>query len=100
VNLSGIDERYIRELIRNHQHPFVIEFYADWCGPCKQMAPMLDELDKTVDVLKINIEEQPALAREYGIQSIPSLLFIRDGEIRKTATGAMSQEDLRDFVGN
>ena len=99
MNLSGIDERYIRELIKNHRHPFVIEFYADWCGPCKQMSPMLDELDKTVDVLKINIEEQPALAREYGIQSVPSLLFIRDGEIRKTATGSMSQEELRDFVG-
>ena len=100
MNLSGIDERYIRELIKNHRHPFVIEFYANWCGPCKQMSPMLDELDKTVDVLKINIEEQPALAREYGIQSVPSLLLIKDGEIRKTVSRAMSRDELLEFVSN
>ena len=98
MNLKGIDERYIRELIKNHKHPFVIEFYADWCGPCKQMSPMLDELDKTVDVLKINIEEQPALAREYAVNSVPALIFIRDGEIQKTKFGAMSQDDLLEFV--
>ena|GEM_PF-5176226 len=98
MNLKGIDERYIRQLIQNHKHPFVIEFYADWCGPCKLISPLLDELDKTVDVLKINVDEQPALAREYAVSSVPALIYIRDGEIRKTAFGAMSQNELLEFV--
>lgn len=98
MNLKGIEDRYIRELIKNHKHPFVIDFYADWCGACKQMSPMLDELDKTIDVLKINTDEHPEIAMEYGIHSLPALFFIRDGEIQKTKFGAMSQNDLLEFV--
>ena len=98
MNLSGLSERYIRKLIKNFNRPYVIEFFADWCVPCKKMDALLDGLDNTVDVLKINIEEQPALMKEYGVNSVPFLLYIKDNEIVRTATGAMSRDELFEFV--
>ena len=76
------EDNFEREVLRSEQ-PVLVDFWADWCAPCHQMAPMIEELalefDGTATVAKLNVDEEPELARRYGIRSIPSLLFFRSG---------------------
>jgi thioredoxin len=79
--------------------PCVIDFYADWCGPCKMVAPILDELSTEyagkVNIYKINTEEQQELAGAFGIRSIPSILFVPVEGQPQMATGAMPKEGFQ-----
>ena len=81
--------------------PAVVDFYADWCGPCKTIAPILEELDtelEGVDFYKVNTEEQNELAATFGIQSIPSILFIPlDGQ-PQMALGALPKETFKEAI--
>jgi thioredoxin len=76
--------------------PCVIDFYADWCGPCKMVAPIMDELSKEyagkVDIYKIDTEEQQELAAAFGIRSIPSVLFVPMNDKPQMAVGALPKE--------
>ncbi|HPD34424.1 MAG TPA: thioredoxin [Bacteroidota bacterium] len=76
--------------------PCIIDFYADWCGPCKMLAPIMEELSKEysgkVNIYKIDTDEQTELAEVFGIQSIPSVLFCPIGEQPRMAVGAMPKE--------
>ncbi len=78
--------------------PVMVDFYADWCGPCKMMAPLVKELSETYDgkckVGKCNTDENPALSREFKIMSIPSFLFFKDGKVVDTVVGAVSKSEL------
>ena len=78
------------------EHPCIIDFYADWCGPCKMVSPIMEELSKEfedlVDVYKINTEEETELAQLFGIKSIPSVLFCPLGEKPRMAIGALPKE--------
>lgn len=82
--------------------PAIVDFYADWCGPCKMIAPVLDELAKEYDgqiyVYKVNTENEPELASAFGIRSIPSLLFIPMGEDPQMARGAMPKESFKQLI--
>lgn len=79
--------------------PAIVDFYADWCGPCKMVAPILEELaaeyGDDIYIYKINTEEEPDLSAAFGIQSIPSLLFIPMNESPQMAMGAMSKADFK-----
>ena len=78
--------------------PAIVDFYADWCGPCKMVAPILEELaaeyGDSIYIYKINTEEEPELSAAFGIRSIPSLLFIPMNESPQMAMGAMSKADF------
>ena len=81
--------------------PAVIDFYADWCGPCKTIAPILEELDielEDVDFYKVNTEEQNELAATFGIQSIPSILFIPVEGMPQMALGALPKETFKEAI--
>ena len=81
--------------------PAVIDFYADWCGPCKTIAPILEELDielEDVDFYKVNTEEQNELAATFGIQSIPSILFIPVEGMQQMALGALPKETFKEAI--
>ncbi len=79
--------------------PAVIDFYADWCGPCKMVAPVLEELSREyegkIDIYKINTEDQQQLAAMFGIQSIPSILFIPKTGAPQMSAGAMPKEGFK-----
>ncbi len=82
--------------------PCLIDFYADWCGPCKMVAPVLEELSEEykdmVNIYKVNTEREQELAAAFGIQSIPSLLFVPMGEKPQMAMGALPKQQLVDAI--
>ena len=82
--------------------PVLIDFMADWCGPCKMMAPMIDEFAKEYEgelkVGKINVDEQPEIAQKYGVMSIPMFAFIKDGEVVDQVVGSQSKAKLQSMI--
>lgn len=74
----------------------LVDFYATWCGPCKMLSPVLETLD--IDVLKIDVDEFPELAREYGVMTIPTLMLFNNGELKNTKNGFMSKDALENWI--
>lgn len=84
--------------------PAIIDFYATWCGPCKQIAPLLDELSKEyagqIYVYKIDVDKEPELAQQFGIQSIPTIWFVPMKGDPQVSMGALSKGQLKDYIEN
>lgn len=82
--------------------PAIIDFYADWCGPCKMVAPVLSELsgeyEGKINIYKVNTEQEPELSGAFGIQSIPSILFIPMGENPRMAAGALPKQAFHEII--
>ena len=82
--------------------PVLVDFWAEWCGPCKQIAPSLDEiseeLEGKVSLAKVNIDENPETPSKYGVRGIPTLMLFKDGEVASTKVGALPKSKLKEWV--
>ena len=85
------------ESVRNSEKPVLIDFYADWCGPCRMVSPIVDEIAEERDdivVAKVNVDEENELASEFGVFSIPTLVVIKNGKVISQAAGARPKDAI------
>jgi thioredoxin 1 len=95
------DSTFDSEVLKSNE-PVVVDFWAEWCGPCKMIAPALEEiagsLGDKVKIVKLNVDENPATAQKYGIMSIPTLMLFKNGELASRQVGAAPRQKLEQWI--
>ncbi|MGD8587829.1 MAG: thioredoxin TrxA [Chromatiales bacterium] len=99
--LHVTDDSFESDVLKSNQ-PVLIDYWAEWCGPCKMIAPVLDEIATEyagkLKVAKLNIDDNPNTPPRYGIRGIPTLMLFKDGEVEATKVGAVSKSQLVAFI--
>ncbi len=93
-------ENFETEVLQSEK-PVLVDFWAGWCGPCKMVAPVLEEIAAEVadvKITKVNVDEQPELAQKFQVMSIPTMVLIKEGKVVDTTVGAQPKEDLVRFI--
>ena len=99
---DNVTEQTFENEVLGAGQPVLVDFWAEWCGPCHAIAPVLDQIASErseLKVVKLNIDEEPAVAQRYGVMSIPTLILFKDGEPAAAAVGAMPKSMLEQKLG-
>ena len=95
----SLSQAEFEEKVLKSDRPVLVDFWAEWCGPCKTLSPVLDEvageMSETATVYKVNVDENGDLAQQYGIRGIPTLIFFKNGEAAKTLVGIQPKEEIK-----
>ena len=102
ANIEATTDDSFEEDVLNSSQPVLVDYWAEWCGPCKMIAPVLDEVSSDYDgklkFAKLNIDENPNTPPKYGIRGIPTLMLFKNGQVEATKTGAVSKTQLTQFL--
>lgn len=97
MSILHVNQESFEKIIHESSKPVLVDFWATWCGPCRMLAPVLEEVAEErqdVTVCKVDVDEERELALEYGISSIPTLLVFKNGEVVKKSIGVISKEEM------
>jgi thioredoxin 1 len=102
MSITHVSDKSFEQDVLKADKPVLVDYWAPWCGPCKQIAPILEELSRDYDgrlqIAKIDVDDNPETATRYGIRGIPSLLLYKGGEVIATKVGAVSKSQLAQFL--
>lgn len=99
-----LNESNFDEVLKNNKN-LVVDFFAEWCGPCKMLGPLIDEIaeeyqGQDVKIVKINIEESPSLAQKFNVMSVPTVIYFQSGEIKETTMGLTPKDQIKERIDN
>ena len=102
MGVSKVSDKDFETEVLKSTEPVVVDFWAEWCGPCRMIAPALEEIAGTmngkVKIVKLNVDENPATASKYGIMSIPTLMIFKNGELASRQVGAAPKQKLEQWI--
>lgn len=103
MNVTVVNNENFEKEVLQEDKPVLIDFYADWCGPCKMLSPVVEEIaneNENIKVVKLNVDEAQDLAIQYGVMSIPTLVVIKNGEETNRNVGVISKEEILQLINN
>lgn len=99
--IINVNKDNYNEVVKENGKKVIIDFWAPWCGPCRAIAPILEEVitkDENVVVAKINVDDSPELAEEYQVRNIPTLFFVKEGEVKDKVVGLKTSDEILSIV--
>ena len=102
MGISKVSDQSFEADVLGSSEPVLVDYWAEWCGPCKQIAPALEEIasemDGRVSIAKLNIDENPQTPTKYGVRGIPTLMLFKEGQVAATKVGALPKSQLAEWV--
>jgi thioredoxin 1 len=104
MSATTLNEKNFKQVVIDSQNPVLIDFWAEWCGPCRRQSPIIEELagelEGSVTIAKLNVDENPELAAQFSVMSIPTLVIMKDGKIVERRTGVTLKDELLNMINS
>ena len=102
MSIFTVSDTNFDEEIKNSKLPVLVDFWAEWCGPCKQIGPILEEIGEVkkdqIKILKLNVDENPLIPQKFGVRGIPTLMLFKDGKLIDTKVGSLPRNMLESWL--